>query len=31
VNVVEWLVSMPAVQAVLGSAHTICFGLASRD
>ena len=30
-NVVHWLVSIPAVQAVLGSALTICFSLASRD
>jgi len=31
VNVVEWLVSMPTVQVVIGSALTISFGLASRD
>jgi len=28
VNIVEWLVSIPAVQLFLGSALTISFGLA---
>ena len=31
VNIVEWLVSMPAVRVFVGSALTISFGLASRD
>jgi len=31
VNVVQWLVSMPAVQLVFSSLLTIYFGLASRD
>ena len=31
VNIVEWLVSMPAVRVFAGSALTISFGLASRD
>jgi len=30
VNIVEWLVSMPAVRLFVGSALTISFGLASR-
>jgi len=30
VNIVEWLVSIPAVQLFLASALTISFGLASR-
>ena len=29
-NIVEWLVSIPAVQLFLASALTISFGLASR-
>ena len=29
-NIVEWLVSVPAVQLFLGSALTISFGLACR-
>ena len=31
VNIVEWLVSMPAVRMFGGSSLTISFGLASRD
>jgi len=31
VTVVYWLLSMPAVQVVISSALTICFGFASRD
>jgi len=30
VNIVEWLVSMPAVRLFVGSAFTISFGLACR-
>jgi len=30
VNIVKWLVSIPAVQLFLGSALTISFGLACR-
>jgi len=31
VNIVEWLVSMPAVRVFVGSSLTISFDLASRD
>ena len=31
VNIVEWLVSMPAVRECVGSALTISFGLTMRD
>jgi len=30
VNIVEWLVSMPAVRLFVVSAHTISFSLACR-
>ena len=29
-NIVEWLVSMPAVRLFVGSALTVSFGLACR-
>jgi len=31
VDIVEWLVSVLAVQVIVSSALTICFGFASRD